>query len=74
MKIEPAMDRYCRGLSRSANDAIREGLDSDDVFKGLLGVIAYSVRRAGGSDQEVAQTFRVLADCYDGENNHAQCA
>ncbi len=74
MRLEPAMDRYCRGLSRSTNDAIREGLNSEDVFKGLLGVIAFSVRRAGGDDQEVAQTFRVLADCYEEENNHAQCA
>ena len=74
MRLEPAMDRYCRGLSRSANDAIQEGLNIEDVFNGLLVVIASSVRRAGGDDQEVAQTFRVLADCYEEENDHAQCA
>ena len=68
MRLEPAMDRYCRGLSRSANDAVREGLDAADVFQGLLGVIALSVRRAGGDDGEVARTFRALADCYEADN------
>ena len=74
MRIEPAMDRYCIGLSRSANDAVRDGLDSADVFRGLLGIIALSVRRAGGDDSDVASTFRALADCYEDENDHAQCA
>ncbi len=69
MKLEPAMNRYCRGLSRSANDAVQEGLDFADVFQGLLGVIALSVRRAGGDDKEVARTFRALADCYEEENS-----
>ena len=68
MNLQPAMNRYCRGLSRSANDAVQEGLDSADVFQGLLGIIALSVRRAGGDDKEVARTFRVLADCYEEEN------
>ncbi len=71
MKLEPAMNRYCRGLSRSANDAAQEGLDSADVFQGLLGIIALSVRRAGGDDKEVARTFRALADCYEEENSLA---
>jgi len=71
MKLEPAMNRYCRGLSRSANDALQEGLDSADVFQGLLGIIALSVRRAGGDDKEVARTFRALADCYEEENSPA---
>ncbi len=69
MNLEPAMNRYCRGLSRSTNDAVQEGLDSADVFQGLLGIIAISVRRAGGDDREVARTFRVLADCYEEENS-----
>ena len=69
MRLEPAMDRYCRGLSRSANDAVQEGLDSADVFQGLLGIIALSVRRAGGVDKEVARTFRALADCYEEETS-----
>ncbi len=71
MKLEPAMNRYCRGLSRSANDALQEGLDSADVFQGLLGIIAISVRQAGGDDREVARTFRALADCYEEENSLA---
>ncbi len=71
MKLEPAMNRYCRGLSRSANDAVQEGLDSADVFQGLLGIIAISVRQAGGDDKEVARTFRALADCYEEENSLA---
>ena len=74
MRLEPAMNRYCIGLSRSANDAVRDGLDSADVFQGLLVIIALSVRRAGGDDSDVASTFRVLADCYEDENDHAQCA
>ena len=65
MKIEPAMNRYCRSLSRSASDALRDGLDTADVFQGLLGTIAVSVRQAGGDDLEVAATFRTLADCYE---------
>ncbi len=69
MKLKDAMKRYCRGLTRSANDAVQEGLDSADVFQGLLGVIAISVRRAGGDDKEVARTFRALADCYEEENS-----
>jgi hypothetical protein len=69
MKLKDAMNRYCRGLTRSANDAVQEGLDSADVFQGLLGVIAISVRRAGGDDKEVARTFRALADCYEEEND-----
>jgi len=71
MKLKDAMNRYCRGLTRSANDAVQEGLDSADVFQGLLGVIAISVRRAGGDDKEVARTFRALADCYEEENSVA---
>ena len=71
MKLEAAMNRYCRGLSRSANDAVQEGLDSADVFQGLLGIIAISVKRAGGDDKEVARTFRALADCYEEENSPA---
>ena len=71
MKLKDAMNRYCRGLTRSANDAVQEGLDSADVFQGLLGVIAISVRRAGGDDKEVARTFRALADCYEEENGPA---
>ena len=69
MKLEPAMNRYCRGLSRSASDALQDGLDSADVFQGLLGIIALSVRQAGGDDKEVAHTFRALADCYEEENS-----
>ena len=65
MKIEPAMNRYCRSLSRSASDAVQDGLDTADVFQGLLGTIAVSVRRSGGDDLEVAATFRTLADCYE---------
>ena len=65
MKIEPAMNRYCRSLSRSASDALQDGLDTADVFQGLLGTIAVSVRRSGGDDREVAATFRTLADCYE---------
>ncbi len=71
MKLKDAMNRYCRGLTRSANDAVQEGLDSADVFQGLLGIIALSVRRAGGDDKEVARTFRALADCYEEENGPA---
>ncbi len=71
MKLKDARNRYCRGLTRSANDAVQEGLDSADVFQGLLGVIAISVRRAGGDDKEVARTFRALADCYEEENSVA---
>ena len=67
MKIEPAMNRYCRSLSRSASDALQDGLDTADVFQGLLGTIAVSVRQAGGDDREVAATFRTLADCYEGD-------
>ena len=67
MKIEPAMNRYCRSLSRSASDALQDGLDTADVFQGLLGTIAVSVRQAGGDDLEVAATFRTLADCYEGD-------
>ena len=66
MNIEPAMNRYCRGLSRSASDALQDGLDTADVFEGLLGTIAASVRQAGGNDNEIAETFRTLADCYEG--------
>ena len=65
MKIEPAMHRYCRGLSRSASDALQDGLDNADVFQGLIGTIAMSVHRAGGDDREVAATLRTLADCYE---------
>ena len=65
MKIEPAMNRYCRSLSRSASDALQDGLDNADVFQGLLGTIAVSVRQSGGDDREVAATFRTLADCYE---------
>jgi len=71
MNLEPAMNRYCRGLSRSANDAVQEGLDFADVFQGLLGIISLSVRRAGGDDKEVARTFRALADCYEEETSRA---
>ena len=67
MKIEPAMNRYCRSLSRSASDALQDGLDTADVFQGLLGTIAVSVRQAGGDDLEVAATFRTLANCYEGD-------
>ena len=68
MKIAPAMNRYCRGLSRSASDALQDGLDTADVFQGLLGTIAASVRQAGGNDNEIAATFRTLADCYEGDD------
>ena len=71
MNIDSAMNRYCRGLSRTASDALQDGLDETDVFQGLLGTIAVSVRRAGGDDQEVAATFRALADCYE---DSAHCA
>jgi len=71
MKLEAAMNRYCRGLSRSASDAVQDGLDSADVFQGLLGIIAISVRQAGGDDREVARTFRALADCYEEESSLA---
>ena len=69
--MNPAMNRYCRGLSRSADDAAQDGLDSADVVQGLLGTIAVSVRRAGGDDRDVAETFRTLANCYeDGGQQH----
>ncbi len=68
MKTQPAMNRYCRGLSRSASDALLDGLDTADVFQGLLGTIAASVRQAGGNDNEIAATFRTLADCYEGDD------
>ena len=71
MKIEPAMNRYCRGLSRSASDALQDGLDTADVFQGLLGTIAASVRQSGGNDNEIAATFRTLADCYEDNGRHA---
>ena len=71
MKIEPAMNRYCRSLSRSASDAVQDGLDTADVFQGLLGTIAASVRRSGGDDLEVAATFRTLADCYEASGRQA---
>ncbi len=67
MNLEPAMNRYCRGLSRSANDAIQDGLDPSEVLQGLIGTIALSVRRAGGDDVELAHTFRTLAACYEEE-------
>ena len=70
--MNSAMNRYCRGLSRSADDAVQDGLDSADVVQGLLGTIAVSVRRAGGDDSEVAHTFRLLADCYEQENSGLQ--
>ena len=70
MNIELAMNRYCRGLSRASSDALQDGLDTADVFQGLLGTIAVSVRQAGGNDRDVAATFRTLADCYE---NHAEC-
>ena len=50
MNIDSAMNRYCRGLSRTASDALQDGLDEADVFQGLLGTIAVSVRRAGGDE------------------------
>jgi len=65
MNTEPAMNRYCRGLSRASSDALQDGLDAADVFQGLLGTIAASVRKAGGNDNEIAETFRTLADCYE---------
>ena len=65
MNTEPAMNRYCRGLSRASSDALQDGLDATDVFQGLLSTIAVSVRQAGGNDNEIAETFRTLADCYD---------
>ena len=71
MKIESAMNRYCRGLSRASSDALQDGLDTADVFEGLLGTIAASVRHAGGNDIEIAETFRTLADCYE---ESARCA
>lgn len=71
MKIKPAMNRYCRGLSRSASDALLDGLDTADLFQGLLGTIAASVRQAGGNDNEIAATFRTLADCYE---DSARCS
>ena len=72
MKIEPAMNRYCRSLSRSASNALQDGLDTADVFQGLLGTIAVSVRRSGGDDREVAATFRTLADCYEESGRQAE--
>ena len=71
MNIEPAMNRYCRNLSRASSDALQDGLDTADVFQGLLGTIAVSVRQAGGDDHHIAETFRTLADCYeDSERQH----
>jgi len=69
MNTEPAMNRYCRGLSRASSDALQDGLDTADVFQGLLSTIAASVRQAGGNDNEIAETFRTLADCYDGSDS-----
>jgi len=69
--MNTAMNRYCRGLSRSTSDAVQDGLDSADVVQGLLGTIASSVREAGGDDIEVARTFRVLADCYEEDSSLA---
>ena len=71
MNIEPAMNRYCRDLSRASSDAFQDGLDIADVFQGMLGTIAVSVRQAGGDDLEVAATFRTLADCYDDSGRQA---
>ena len=71
MNTEPAMNRYCRGLSRASSDALQDGLDTADVFQGLLGIIAASVRQAGGNENEIAETFRTLADCYE---ESARCA
>jgi len=65
MNTEPAMNRYCRGLSRASSDALQDGLNTTDVFQGLLSTIAVSVRQAGGNDNEIAETFRTLADCYE---------
>ena len=66
MNTEPAMNRYCRGLSRASSDALQDGLNTADVFQGLLSTIAVSVRQAGGNDNDIAETFRTLADCYEG--------
>ncbi len=71
MITEPAMNRYCRGLSRASSDALQDGLNAVDVFQGLLSTIAVSVRQAGGNDNEIAETFRTLADCYE---DSARCA
>ena len=69
MNTQPAMNRYCRGLSRASSDALQDGLNTADVFQGLLSTIAVSVRQAGGNDNEIAETFRTLADCYDGSDS-----
>ncbi len=71
MNTEPAMNRYCRGLSRASSDALQDGLNAVDVFQGLLSTIAVSVRQAGGNENEIAATFRTLADCYE---DSARCA
>ncbi len=65
-----AMYRYCRGLSRSASDALQDGLNPADVVEGLLGTIAMSVHKSGGNDGDVAETFRTLAECYENDGQH----
>ena len=57
MSNEPAMNRYCRGLSRSASDALQDGLEPADVFQGLLGTIAVSVRQAGGDEKRSRRQY-----------------
>jgi len=47
------------------------GVDTFTVLNGLVSTIAMSIKTAGGSDSDVAEVFRSVADSYSGRHGTA---
>ena len=71
--IEPTIYKYCNDLQGATNKAKRSGVGNLNVLNGLVGTIALSIKGNGGNDKDVADAFRVMADCYDEKSTAQHC-